>query len=576
VTVPERTWAAFDIPAQPPHRERRLRGRFRRPPAAVLRAAAPAEVPGVVAAAEAAALAGSWVVGGLSYAASGAWDPAQRARADDAPAAHFEVYPDPPEPWPDGPSPLPALDWRPDALLAGGLSATAAIGRVLEHIGAGDCYQVNLTTRWRTAAPGLDLFDHFAALASAQSGGYAVFSASAGVASVSPELFFSRHADGLVTQPMKGTAAAGADPAVLASPKERAENLMIVDLLRNDLGRVCRTGTVSVDRLFELHRLPTVWQLTSTVSGRLPAATPLAEVFAALFPCASVTGAPKLAAMGVIAELEASPRRWYCGALGVIRPGGDATFNVPIRTVERLGDQLVCGIGSGIVADSDPAAEVAEWHAKSAFLGGTPLRALETMLLVDGAIVRRAAHLARLARTCAAHGLDLSPATVEHLLDEVCAARPAGRHRVRLVAGGGPPSVEVGPAPEPGTPLRLRLAAVPLDADDLLGPVIRHKTTHRAHYDRLRAAAGPGVDDVLCHNSGGELTECTFGNIAVLLDGEWLTPPEESGLLPGTLRAELLAHDRLHERRLTVTDLARAEAVAFVNGLRGWCPASLV
>ncbi len=576
MTLPVRTWAAFDIPARPPDRDERLRGRFLQPLATVLRAASTAEVPDVVAAAEAAAVAGSWVVGGLTYGASGAWDAAKRARADGAPAAHFEVYSDPPEPWPDDPSPLPALDWRPDALLAGGRSATAAIGRVLDHIGAGDCYQVNLTTRWRTAAPGIDLFGYFAALASAQPGGYAVFSASAGVASVSPELFFSRHADALVTQPMKGTAAAGADPAVLASPKERAENLMIVDLLRNDLGRVCRTGTVSVDRLFELHRLPTVWQLTSTVSGRLADRTPLADVFAALFPCASVTGAPKLAAMGMIAELEASSRRWYCGALGVIRPGGEATFNVPIRTVEQLGDQLVCGIGSGIVADSDAAAEVAEWHAKAAFLGGTPLRALETMLLADGTIVRRDTHLARLARTCAAHDLDLSSAEVERLLDDVCAARPSGRHRVRLVAGGGAPSVEVGPAPEPGTPLRLLLASVPLDADDLLGPVIRHKTTHRAHYDRLRSGARPGVDDVICHNSLGELTECTFGNIALLLDGEWITPPEDAGLLPGTLRAELLAQGRLRERRLAVTDLSRAEGVAFLNSLRGWCPATVV
>jgi para-aminobenzoate synthetase/4-amino-4-deoxychorismate lyase len=576
VTVPDRTWAAFDIPAQPPSRERRLRGRFRQPPASVLRAPTPAEVPAVVAAAEAAALAGRWVVGGLAYTASGAWDDAQRALADGGPAAHFEVYSDPPEPWPDDPVPLPALDWRPDTLLGGGRDATAAIGRVLDHIAAGDCYQVNLTTRWRAAAPDLDLFDYFAALASAQPGGYAVFSASAQVASVSPELFFARHADTVVTQPMKGTAAAGADPAVLASPKERAENLMIVDLLRNDLGRVCRTGTVSVDRLFEVHRLPTVWQLTSTVSGRLPTGTPLADVFAALFPCASVTGAPKLAAMGVIAEQEASPRRWYCGALGVIRPGGDATFNVPIRTVERLGDRLACGVGSGIVADSDPGAEVAEWQAKAAFLGGAPLRALETMLLADGVIVRRSAHLARLARTCAAHGLDRSPQAVEDLLDEVCVARPAGRHRVRLVAGGGAPVVEVGPAPEPGTPLTLRLASAPLDADDLLGPVIRHKTTHRAHYDRLRAAAGPGADDVLCHNSRGELTECTSGNLALLLDGEWLTPAADAGLLPGTLRAELLTQGQLRERRLTLADLARADEIAFLNGLRGWCPAVLV
>jgi para-aminobenzoate synthetase/4-amino-4-deoxychorismate lyase len=568
------TWAAFDLPVDPPDRGGRLRGRFTSPPR-VLRADTPAEVPGVVAAAEAAATAGHWVLGGLTYAAAGAWDGVQQAVRDDAPAAHFEVYADPPEPWPDGDVPVPALDWRPDAVLAGGRTPEAAIAEVLAHIAAGDFYQVNLTTRWRAAAPGVDLFALFAALAAAQPGGYAVYSASAGVASVSPELFFHRNGEAVVTQPMKGTAGADADPVVLDSPKERAENLMIVDLLRNDLGRVCEVGTVRVDRLFELHRLPTVWQLTSTVSGRLPAGTPLADVFAALFPCASVTGAPKLAAMGAIAELEATPRRWYCGALGVLRPGGTATFNVPIRTVERVGDRLVCGIGSGIVADSVPASEVAEWRAKSAFLSGKPLRGLETILLADGVLLRRDAHLARLAAACLAHGLQLDIEEVAALLQRTRAAYASGRHRVRLVAGAGAPLVQVTPAPEPGRTVRLRLASEPLDADDLLGPVIRHKTTHRAHYDRLREAAGD-VDDVICHTSAGELTECTLGNVALLIAGEWITPPAEVGLLPGTLRAELLASDRLRTGRLTIADLARAQDVAFLNSLRGWCPATIV
>ena len=570
-----RVYGAFDLPANPPDRTRRTRGLFLRPPTEVVQAAPPAEVPAVVAAAEAAALAGAWVLGGLGYGASGAWDAAQHAQRGPGPVAHFEVYGDPPSDWPEDPAGPLALEWRPEPFLAGGLDPEAGIARVVEHIGAGDCYQVNLTTRWRVPVVGMDLWAYFRSLAAAQPDGYAVFSASAGVASVSPELFFARRGDVLVTQPMKGTAPAGADPAVLEAPKERAENLMIVDLLRNDLSRVCVPGTVGVDRLFELHRLPTVWQLTSTVSGRTPPRTPLAAVFAALFPCGSVTGAPKLAAMDVIAELEASPRGWYCGALGLITPGGDATFNVPIRTVTEDAGGLVCGIGSGVVADSVPSAEVAEWHAKAAFLGGVPLRGLETMLMVDGALARRSAHLARLAATCAAHRLPLDLADVQAALDVACASHPSGRRKVRLLAGGGPPEVQVSTAPPYGAPVRLRPATEALDADGPLGPVIRHKTTHRAHYDRLRRAA-PDVDDVICHNSRGELTECTLGNLALRIDGEWLTPPESAGLLPGTYRAALLLEGRLREHRLLPADLARADEVAFVNALRGWCPAQIV
>ncbi|HEY3339612.1 MAG TPA: bifunctional anthranilate synthase component I family protein/class IV aminotransferase [Propionicimonas sp.] len=538
----------------------------------VLTAATAGEVPAVVAAAEHAALAGNWVVGGLSYSAAGAWDRAQRALLD-SPAAHFEVYAAV-EDWPAEATPLPALDWREDTALAGGVTPQAAIGAVREHIAAGDCYQVNLTGRWRAVRPvSLDPFGYFAALAAAQPGGYAVYCAGAGVASVSPELFFHSGHGRLVTQPMKGTLGAEHPPeALLASEKDRAENLMIVDLLRNDLGRVCEPGTVTVDRLFELHRLPTVWQLTSTVTGRPRPGTGLVDAFAALFPCGSVTGAPKLAAMAVIAELEDDPRAWYCGAFGVIRPGGTATFNVPIRTVVLGERQLTCGIGSGIVADSDAAAEVAEWRAKARFLGAEPLRALETMLAVDGRIQREDAHLARLVGCCADLGLPLDPDRVRAALR---VATPAsGRHRVRLVAGDGPPVIAVTPAPPAGVPVRLQLAAEPLDVAGL-APVIRNKTTHRAHYQRLRDLATSDVFDVICH-TGTEVTECCLGNLAVKLDGEWFTPPATAGLLPGTLRAELLASGRIRERTVRLEDLAEAEGLAFLNGVRGWCAATLV
>jgi len=573
--VTTRVWAAFDFPEQPTANNGRQRFCFTTAPQ-VLRTADPAQVSALIATAEQAALAGSWVVGGLGYGAGQVWDgaqPVQRGGAEGV-LAHFEIYSGEPQPWPASTGELPGLDWLPETRLAGGRSPSAAIAEVRERIAAGDFYQVNLTSRWRAVRPvGFDLFAYFAGLAAAQPDGYLLYSELAGVASISPELFFHRRDRDVRTQPMKGTAPAERPGAeLLNSAKDRAENLMIVDLLRNDLGRVCLPGTVVVDRLFELHQLPTLWQLTSTVSGRTSAATTLVEVFAALFPCGSVTGAPKAAAMAAIAELEASPRGWYCGALGVIRPGGEATFNVPIRTVEFADDQLICGVGSGIVTDSDPDQELAEWATKARFLGAAPLRAIETMRSVDGELQRREAHLARLVASCADLGLSLD---LDEVLAALAGAVPAsGDHRVRLVAGDGPPMVEVTPAPPSGAPVGLQLAAEPLDVVRL-EPVIVHKTTYRAHYDRLRALADPRAFDVICHD-GTELTECCLGSLALKLDGVWYTPPVAAGLLAGTMRAELLAAGRIAERHLPIASLAAAEELAFFNSVRGWCPAQLI
>ncbi len=565
-------WAAWDFPADPPNPQPRQRWCFTTPPQ-VLSTALVAEVPGVVAAAEAAALAGHWVLGGLTYTAAGAWDAAQAVRSDGGVLAHFEVYPGEPEPWPEPVPTAPRLEWLPDAILAEGRTAEAAIAAVQARIAAGEFYQVNLTGRWRATRPvDLDAFALFGALAAAQPDGYLFFSRLAGVASVSPELFFHRRGSRIITQPMKGTAPAERPGAELQnSAKDRAENLMIVDLLRNDLSRVCRPGTVRVERLFELHRLPTVWQLTSTVSGEANPDASLADVFAALFPCGSVTGAPKVSAIAAIAELEADDRRWYSGALGVIRPGGEATFNVPIRTVEAGAQHLVCGIGSGIVADSDPSAEHAEWHAKSRFLGTAPLRMVETMVCVDGRLQRWGDHRARLRRSATALGVEVSLDAIEAALAAACP--PSGRHRVRLVAGDGEPVVEVEPAPATDLPVVLQLAAEPLELARLR-PVIVHKTSYRDHYRRLLTLADPGVFDVICH-ADGLLTECSFGNLALRLDGVWVTPRDEGNLLPGVLRTELLASGRLSEARLPVAALAQAEEVAFFNALRGWCPATL-
>lgn len=586
--------AAFDVPVDPRHRGRqRWRGCFVDPPVRTLIAEGPADVPGVVAAAERLANQGLWLVGGLRYEAGGAWDAAQPVQPGTGPLAHFEAFRGEPRPWPTGLAGSTALEWRDDDRFGHGvrLDATQAIERVQAHIAAGDCYQVNLTTRLRSLPPGdpddpsAELFALFSTLAQAQPGGYQVFLRGAGVASVSPELFFQYSPETriVLTQPMKGTAARERDPeadraaaaGLVAGAKDRAENLMIVDLLRSDLSRVCEPGTVQVEGLFDLLELPTVWQLTSTVAGRARPGLGLADVMGALFPCGSVTGAPKIRAMEVITDLEPEPRGWYCGALGVIRPGGEAVFNVPIRTVEVSGDHLACGVGSGIVADSDPAAEQQEWRAKARFLGGTPLQALETMLLDSGRLARWELHLSRLTRTCAALGIPLDPAAVTDMVGRTSSRHACGRFRVRLLVGQGGASVEVLPAPPSGSTVRLRLARRPLDTRGFLRPVIVNKTTHRAHYQALRDEAGAGVFDVICYTPEGDLTECTSGNLALRIDDEWLTPPETVGLLPGVLREELLQSGRLHEAPLKAGDLARADGVAFLNSLRGWCPATI-
>lgn len=580
--------AAFDFPRHPLSREdgERLRGCWAAAPARWLRAVRREDVRAVIGEAEAAARAGAWVLGGLRYEAAAAFDTKLTAHAAAAPLAEFAVYDTAPEPWPESNGAWSGLlgwaDNEPDA--------TAAIERIRDYIRAGDCYQVNLTTRLCASRGELDPEQLFLALHASQPGGFSLFLREAGAASVSPELFFDwRPVPGakaswlLAAQPMKGTAPRGRDRVddeaaqahLRTSEKERAENLMIVDLLRNDLSRVAQLGTVRVPRLFELHALPTVWQMTSTVTAVSRAGLTLADAFAALFPCGSVTGAPKLRAMQVIRELEPTARGWYCGALGLIQPGGVATFNVPIRTVEFHGDALTCGLGSAITLDSEPAAEIAEWRAKSRFLARAeaPVEALETLRLENGVALRGDAHLARMQRTARHFGLRFSLAEARAYLKAVADAQPEGSWRLRLTCGadGRLQHTLFAFTPTP-VPVRLALADRPMPTRGPRAEYLAHKTTRRELYTLDKPA---DAFDLILWNEAGELTECSFGNFALQLGGQWLTPPLVAGLLPGVLRAELLAQGRIREARLTRDDLARATDLAFFNSLRGWLPARL-
>lgn len=467
---------------------------------------------------------------------------------------------------------------------ARGVAAIAALRR---RIADGDFYQINLTTRLRADFSGSSraLFE---ALVEAQPGGYCAHLENAAweVLSVSPELFFDWRPDGVLTaRPMKGTAPRHADAAsdaraaraMQASPKERAENLMIVDLLRNDLARVAVTGTVRVPRLFEAEALPTAWQMTSTVQCATRPDIGLADIFRALFPCGSVTGAPKVAAMAAIAGLEEAPRGAYCGAIGLLRPGGHATFNVGIRTVvldrgtgtppQSLESTAECGIGSGIVFDSRPEDEVAEWLVKRRFLlrATAGFELLETLALEDGRYRLKERHLARLAASAAHFGFGFDPARVEAALAGLAARQPTGAWRVRLLCDRrGLARTECSALAPTADNVPVALAAGPIEGDE---EFIRHKTTQRAAYRRFDPPAG--VFDTLLWNTHGEITEFTRGNAVVELAGRLVTPPVACGLLPGVLRAELLARGEIRERTVRLDELPRTTGLWFINSVRG-------
>lgn len=373
--------AVIDFPGEPD----RCRHKFANP-CDIFVAWKTTDVPGVITRAAAAARRGAWAIGHVAYEAAPAFDSSMRVHAARAglPLACFAVYAQPAEEV-DGDK---SSEWRPSGYEIGSAwvplldraPAMARVEEIRQAIGRGDVYQVNLTTCLRTPFAGSGLA-YFHALRRAQPAGYGLYldGGTWQVLSVSPELFFDWTAAGeLTAQPMKGTAPRHADPqrdaaamrVMQESAKERAENLMIVDLLRNDLSRVAEVGSVHVPVLFEAQALPTAWQMTSTVRCRTRGDVDLHDIFAALFPCGSVTGAPKLAAMQAIRALEPEARGVYCGALGVIRPGGHATFSVAIRTVmvDAVAGSAECGIGSGITWDSNAGSEWEEWQIKRRFL----------------------------------------------------------------------------------------------------------------------------------------------------------------------------------------------------------------
>jgi para-aminobenzoate synthetase / 4-amino-4-deoxychorismate lyase len=522
-----------------------------------------------------------------------------------------------------------APDWQPSV---GKEEFHREMARIKALIRSGDTYQVNYTYRLRTQFAG-NPWNFFLRLVAAQDPPYGAFLDTGEwvICSASPELFFRLDGTRIECRPMKGTAARGRTQAedraqaraLRASEKERAENVMIVDMVRHDLGRVAQTGTVNVTRLFEVEKYPTIWQMTSTIEAKTGAG--LGEIFRALFPAASVTGAPKVRTMEIIAGLEPLPRRLYTGTIGFFAPGRRAQFNVAIRTLlaNRKDGCAEYGVGSGITWDSDPEAEWRECGSKARILAPRvpPFSLLETMRWTpEEGYYLLERHLARLQDSALYFGFRLDLRALRLELERLSPGFGRKRRRIRLLVtkegritleakalpmnlvcakplsripplpfqrGEGRGEGSIPPlgawsqptAKQPSSlpkatakPHRIALARAPVDSSN---PFLYHKTTNRTVYEAA-AAACPGFDDVLLFNEQGEITESTIANIAVDIAGKLYTPPVFCGLLPGTLRAHLLQQGSLVERPITVAELLRSPRVFLLNSVRGIYPVEVV
>ncbi|MFH0954382.1 MAG: aminodeoxychorismate synthase component I [Verrucomicrobiota bacterium] len=533
--------------------------------------------------AEAEAARGRWVAVAVAYEAAPAFDPALRVHPAELPLVWVAVFGEASPSRRDGGGSWQVSEWRPQVPRG---AYTQAIHRIKDYIAAGDTYQVNYTFPLSADFEG-DPAGWFSALCRAQRAGFCadLDMGRYRVLSLSPELLFEQ-ADGQITlRPMKGTMSRGrwcdedlrlAD-TLAASAKNRAENVMIVDLLRSDLGRIAAYGTVRVPRLFDVERYPTVFQMTSTIEARARPGTGLVDLLAALFPSGSVTGAPKIRAVEIIRELEPFPRGIYTGAIGLLRPGGSAVFNVAIRTIVLDSDtrRATLSVGGGVTWDSTAEDEYEECLLKASFAGETQpaFDLLETLRLEDGSCRLLERHLRRIRASAGYFGFRWDERRTGRALEECRAGHPRGLWRVRLtLSREGVPSVSAEPLPaDLPSGGRVALASEPVNSGDRF---LFHKTTNRATYDRLRAARPDGFD-VILWNERGEVTESCIANVVAVLDGKKYTPPVSSGLLQGVFREELLERGEILERVIRKEDLRRAERLFLVNSLRGWMPLHL-
>jgi len=534
---------------------------------------------------------GFYAVGFISYEASPAFDAALRTHPpDDFPLLWFGLYPEPEKiNLPSLPEKIVQLpeNWTPS------VSKTAynqAIDRIKTHIARGDTYQVNYTFRLNAPFSG-DTWQLFLELMAVQQTKYAAYIDTGRfvICSASPELFFHLKGHELTLRPMKGTASRAMTLSedkkqacfLHYSEKNRAENVMIVDMIRNDAGRIATTGSVHVSKLFEVEKYPTLWQMTSTVKAH--SYSDLCDIMTALFPCASITGAPKNSTMNIIADLETKPRHVYTGCIGFIAPGRNARFNIAIRTVivDKSEQSAEYGVGGGIVWDSDTADEYEECRIKARVLSRKQpdFSLLETLLWEpDKGYFLLEYHLRRLRDSAEYFDFLLDAERVTETLEDMVFVFDKNKsYKVRLMLSKGgsiscqPQSIDpvlrqAQQIMQAQQPTLLRLSPTPVHSDD---PFLYHKTTYRRVYETARENC-PDCDDVILYNERGEVTETTVANIVIRQGGKLITPPVSCGLLAGTFRSWLLDQGEITEQVIPLDSLARSEEIYVINSVRKW------
>ncbi|MCK5851593.1 chorismate-binding protein, partial [bacterium] len=572
---------------------------------------------------------GKWAVLMLSYEAAPAFDPAFTChKKSDFPLACAFIF-DKCSPAPDNILPgnsFTALNWNP---LIPQNDYNSSIEKIQKYIAAGDTYQVNYTFPLEGSYTE-NTIDWYYNLCMAQRAPYCCYINfdDFSVLSISPELFFQRKGNKIITKPMKGTAKRGRwnaeDIEILDklqnSKKNRAENLMIVDLLRNDLGRIAKTGSVKTLSLFDIEKYDTVFQMTSTIEAECDKKTSLNEILKALFPCGSITGAPKIRTMEIINEVEKHPRGIYTGAIGYIKPGGDCIFNVPIRTITikkeiplahsrcKINDSglnsvrtgmshfktrpaaprhpslegilggfrnATFNVGGGIVIDSTYENEYEECLTKSSFLSSEvpDFKLLESLLIEDGEIFLYEEHLKRIKSSAEYFDYIFDEKTFGQTIKDISKTHSIGKFKIRILSDrNGNIECEVKPIQNLIFPRKIKFADKPIDSSNKF---LFHKTTNRKVYNNLLSSSAE-CDDVILWNEKDEITETTICNIVVEINGEKFTPPIKCGLLGGTFRDKLISTGEIKEKIIKKDELLSAEKIYLINSVRKYMPAKLL
>ena len=528
---------------------------------------------------------GYYAAGFLSYESAPAFDPAFKVKSGGSfPLLWFGIFSAPEHSQLCSLSDFAVSEWKPSISMD---EYNQGINSIKKSIQFGDTYQTNYTIRLHSQFTG-DGLAFYNRLRQAQNSNFCAYihTGEQSILSASPELFFHLEHGKITTRPMKGTVKRGASSAedtanaewLYQSEKNRAENLMIVDLLRNDLGMIAQSGSVNVEKIFEIEQYPTVHQMTSTISAKVSETTSIVDIFKALFPCGSITGAPKISTMNIIADLENEPRDVYCGAIGYITPNNEAIFNVPIRTVliDHQTGNAVYGVGGGVTWDSTSEGEYNEILAKAMLLEEKPTKfqLLESLLLENGDYFLLEEHLKRLENSAQYFGFRCQVERIKKSLKEFGDKNHTGLLKVRLLlAKNGDLTIEGQTITQQKAVLKVTLADEPVDKTN---PFLYHKTTNREIYAKYQKQKTQEAFDVLLWNQDGELTEFTNGNIVLEIEGNLCTPPVKSGLLAGTFRDRLLQIGEIHEKTLTKSDLIMATRVWFINSVRKWKEVQLI